>query len=421
MYSDLDTICNIVQDVMPNLEQNGCRAGSDEVDIRMLIHQSQAGCVIGKAGSKIKELRDSTGARIKIFSNTAPQSTDRIVQMVGRSNTIVDAIREIITLVKTNPIRGAVNNYDPYNYDDFYANEYGGYGSNSRNGPGGDDFGGRGGGGGGMRNDDRRGSGRNSGGFSRNSGGGSGGGSGMRSGGGGGGMSGGGGGRSSFGGRGGGFEDRGSSMRNSFGNRDSGFGGGRDGGYGGRDSFGGGRSGNGDFGSGRNDFGGGMRDNFNSRNSMSEFSGNNFNNRSGDGFGFGGNRGNSMDPWASNNGGPGGMGLGNSMGGMNNGSGMGNLGSGPMGGGGGPVGLMDGPGKSTTQVTIPKDLAGAIIGKAGSRIRKIRMESCADITIDEPLPGSNDRIITISGLPNQIQMAQYLLQQSVHQSNDRKF
>ncbi|XP_026464257.1 heterogeneous nuclear ribonucleoprotein K-like [Ctenocephalides felis] len=58
MYSDLDTICNIVQDVMPNLEQNGCRAGSDEVDIRMLIHQSQAGCVIGKAGSKIKELRD---------------------------------------------------------------------------------------------------------------------------------------------------------------------------------------------------------------------------------------------------------------------------------------------------------------------------------------------------------------------------
>lgn len=68
-----------------------------------------------------------------------------------------------------------------------------------------------------------------------------------------------------------------------------------------------------------------------------------------------------MDPWASNNGGPGGMGLGNSMGGMNNGSGMGNLGSGPMGGGGGPVGLMDGPGKSTTQVTIPKDVRNIFI------------------------------------------------------------
>ena len=29
-----------------------------EIDLRMLIHQSLAGCVIGKAGSKIKELRE---------------------------------------------------------------------------------------------------------------------------------------------------------------------------------------------------------------------------------------------------------------------------------------------------------------------------------------------------------------------------
>lgn len=56
-------------------------------------------------------------------------------------------------------------------------------------------------------------------------------------------------------------------------------------------------------------------------------------------------------------------------------------------------------------------LAGAIIGKGGGRIRKIRADSGAGITIDEPLPGSNDRIITITGLANQIQMAQYLLQQ----------
>lgn len=60
---------------------------------------------------------------------------------------------------------------------------------------------------------------------------------------------------------------------------------------------------------------------------------------------------------------------------------------------------------------INLQLAGAIIGKGGLRIRKIRMDSGAGITIDEPLPGSNDRIITITGNPNQIQMAQYLLQQ----------
>lgn len=54
--------------------------------------------------------------------------------------------------------------------------------------------------------------------------------------------------------------------------------------------------------------------------------------------------------------------------------------------------------------------AGAIIGKKGSRITEIRRQSRASIVIDEPMPGSNDRIITISGTQEQIQNAQYLLQ-----------
>lgn len=72
----------------------------------------------------------------------------------------------------------------------------------------------------------------------------------------------------------------------------------------------------------------------------------------------------------------------------------------------------------TTQVTIPKDLAGSIIGKGGQRIKQIRHESGASIKIDEPLDGSEDRIITITGTQDQIQNAQYLLQNSVKQYAD---
>jgi heterogeneous nuclear ribonucleoprotein K len=64
-------------------------------------------------------------------------------------------------------------------------------------------------------------------------------------------------------------------------------------------------------------------------------------------------------------------------------------------------------------VTIPNEFAGAIIGKQGTRIRRIRAESGAGITIDEAQAGANDRIITITGSAGQIRMAQYLLQQSV--------
>lgn len=42
-----------------------------------------------------------TGARIKIFSNVAPQSTDRVIQIIGEPDKCVDSIREIITLIKS--------------------------------------------------------------------------------------------------------------------------------------------------------------------------------------------------------------------------------------------------------------------------------------------------------------------------------
>jgi predicted RNA-binding protein YlqC (UPF0109 family) len=34
------------------------QGNADEFEIRMLLHQSLAGCVIGKGGAKIKELKD---------------------------------------------------------------------------------------------------------------------------------------------------------------------------------------------------------------------------------------------------------------------------------------------------------------------------------------------------------------------------
>ncbi|CAF3939038.1 unnamed protein product [Adineta steineri] len=92
-----------------------------------------------------------------------------------------------------------------------------------------------------------------------------------------------------------------------------------------------------------------------------------------------------------------------------------------MGGGQGPMRPMmntfEPPADAQTQqVTIPHELAGAIIGPRGTRISQIRQQSGASIKIDDPLPGTNDRIITIVGAPNQISQAQYLLQTAVRQS-----
>lgn len=61
-------------------------------------------------------------------------------------------------------------------------------------------------------------------------------------------------------------------------------------------------------------------------------------------------------------------------------------------------------------MTIPNELGGTIIGKGGERINRIRAESGARIDVGNAF-GNEERIITISGTPHQIQTAQYLLQQ----------
>jgi len=64
------------------------------------------------------------------------------------------------------------------------------------------------------------------------------------------------------------------------------------------------------------------------------------------------------------------------------------------------------------QVTLAKSLCGAVIGPGGHTIRSIRRDSKASITIGEETE-SKDRVITIEGTFEQIQTAQYLLQQTV--------
>ena len=73
--------------------------------IRMLIHQSHAGAIIGKGGSKIKELRESSGTQIRVFATCAPGSTDRVVRLTGQSEQIVKVLEMIHELLAKIPAK----------------------------------------------------------------------------------------------------------------------------------------------------------------------------------------------------------------------------------------------------------------------------------------------------------------------------
>ncbi|CDQ66327.1 unnamed protein product [Oncorhynchus mykiss] len=340
--AEIETVGDILLKIIPTLEEYQQYNGMDfDCELRLLIHQSLAGSIIGVKGAKIKELRENTQTNIKLFQECCPQSTDRVVLVSGKSERVVECIKIMLDLIAEAPIKGRTQPYDPNFYDETY--DYGGFTVMFEE---------RGGVGGGGR--------RPMGGFH------------MR------------------GGRGGGGFDRMPSGR-------------------------GGRGG--PMPPARRDYeemsprrgpppphpGRGGRGGSRGRNLPLAPP-----HRGGDDhYSYDSYRGSADDRQNSDRRGRPGDRYGDNMGagGYDNSSSWNSYQS----GGRGSYNDMGGP-VITTQVTIPKDLAGSIIGKGGQRIKQIRHESGASIKIDEPLEGSEDRIITISGTQDQIQNAQYLLQ-----------
>ncbi|XP_041598314.1 poly(rC)-binding protein 2-like isoform X2 [Vulpes lagopus] len=61
------------------------------------------------------------------------------------------------------------------------------------------------------------------------------------------------------------------------------------------------------------------------------------------------------------------------------------------------------------ELTIPNDLIGCIIRRQGTKINEIRQMSGAQIKIANPVEGSTDRQVTITGSAASISLAQYLI------------
>ena len=108
--------------------------------IKLLIHQSQAGGVIGVKGYKIKELREKTGAMIKVHQERCPNSTDRICMVSGPPDVVSSCVVNILELLDDTPPKGPIHNYNPANHrytDSRYgSSDYDGYRSRRYDGGG---------------------------------------------------------------------------------------------------------------------------------------------------------------------------------------------------------------------------------------------------------------------------------------------
>ncbi|XP_067429836.1 heterogeneous nuclear ribonucleoprotein K, like isoform X3 [Thunnus thynnus] len=124
--ASIDTIGEILLKIIPTLEEYQHYSGIDfDCELRLLIHQSLAGGIIGVKGAKIKELRENTQTTIKLFQECCPHSTDRVVLVGGKPERVIECIKVILELVSEAPIKGRAQPYDPNFYDETY--DYGGF------------------------------------------------------------------------------------------------------------------------------------------------------------------------------------------------------------------------------------------------------------------------------------------------------
>ncbi|XP_041014698.1 KH domain-containing protein HEN4-like isoform X1 [Juglans microcarpa x Juglans regia] len=64
---------------------------------------------------------------------------------------------------------------------------------------------------------------------------------------------------------------------------------------------------------------------------------------------------------------------------------------------------------TTVEIIVPDNVISSVYGKNGSNLARLRQISGAKVIVHEPLSGSSDRIVVISGTPDETQAAQSLL------------
>ncbi|KAF5921588.1 hypothetical protein HPG69_009157, partial [Diceros bicornis minor] len=96
-----------------NSMSNSPATSKPPVTLRLVVPASQCGSLIGKGGSKIKEIRESTGAQVQVAGDMLPNSTERAVTISGTPDAIIQCVKQICVVMLESPPKGATIPYRP--------------------------------------------------------------------------------------------------------------------------------------------------------------------------------------------------------------------------------------------------------------------------------------------------------------------
>ncbi|XP_030662105.1 poly(rC)-binding protein 3 isoform X21 [Nomascus leucogenys] len=90
-----------------NSMSNSPATSKPPVTLRLVVPASQCGSLIGKGGSKIKEIRESPGAQVQVAGAMLPNSTERAVTISGTPDAIIQCVKQIcVVMLEAYTIQG---------------------------------------------------------------------------------------------------------------------------------------------------------------------------------------------------------------------------------------------------------------------------------------------------------------------------
>jgi len=121
----MNSCMGVVKDIMAYSTQGPYSTNQQcEVELNLLVQTSMIGSILGKGGERIKEIREATHAKVKIYEECLPCSNERVIAIGGDENKqVLFALSTILDLIKDIPQRSRARYYEPGQKD---SGSYGG-------------------------------------------------------------------------------------------------------------------------------------------------------------------------------------------------------------------------------------------------------------------------------------------------------
>lgn len=113
---DVESCVAVVKEVMTKCRHAPYPVGQkSEYEINLLVPSDNVGMVIGKGGDKLKEIRDQSNGRVKVYQECLPHSNERVVAIGGDSEDDVTGALKMILEILQDARRSPFIPYDPNN------------------------------------------------------------------------------------------------------------------------------------------------------------------------------------------------------------------------------------------------------------------------------------------------------------------